>query len=55
MTEPILEVRKNGQNSESSGGNSYYNILNHGEMTINPNVEISQKRALFFDDSQWVL
>lgn len=34
--------KENGQNSESSGGNSYYNILNHGEMTINPNVEISQ-------------
>lgn len=37
-----IRSKENGQNSESSGGNSYYNILNHGEMTINPNVEISQ-------------
>lgn len=34
--------KENGQDSATSGGNSYYNILNHGEMTINPNVEISQ-------------
>ena len=37
-----IRSKENGQNSESSGGNSYYNILNHGELTINPNVEISQ-------------
>lgn len=37
-----IRSKENGQSSESSGGNSYYNILNHGEMTINPNVEISQ-------------
>lgn len=37
-----IRSKENGQNSESSGGNSYYNILNHGEMTINPNVEVSQ-------------
>lgn len=34
--------KENGINKENSGGNSYYNILNHGEMTINPNVEVSQ-------------
>ena len=34
--------KENGQNSADSGGNSYYNILNHGEMTINPGVEVSQ-------------
>lgn len=37
-----IRSKENGQNSESSGGNSYYNILNHGEMTINPNVKVSQ-------------
>lgn len=34
--------KENGQNSAESGGNSYYNILNHGEMTINPGVNVSQ-------------
>lgn len=33
---------ENGISKENSGGNSYYNILNHGEMTINPGVEVSQ-------------
>ena len=44
-----IRSKENGQNSESSGGNSYYNILNHGEMTINPNVEISQNGHYTFD------
>ena len=29
-----IRSKENGQNSESSGGNSYYNILNHGEMRL---------------------
>lgn len=29
--------KETGVDSETSGGNSYYNILNHGEMTINNN------------------
>ena len=48
-----IRSKENGQNSESSGGNSYYNILNHGEMTINPNVEISQNGQLFFNSEAW--
>lgn len=31
--------------TSSSGGNSYYNILNHGEMTIQPGVMISSSGA----------
>ena len=42
MAEPILEVRKTVRTQKALVVNSYYNILNHGEMTINPNVEISQ-------------
>lgn len=34
--------KENGKNSADSGSNSYYNILNHGEMTINPGVKVSQ-------------
>lgn len=34
--------KENGKDSENSGGNSYYNILNHGTMTINSGVEVSQ-------------
>lgn len=34
--------KENGINKENSGDNSYYNILNHGEMTINSGVEVSQ-------------
>lgn len=50
-----IRSKENGQNSESSGGNSYYNILNHGEMTINPNVEISQNGHYTFDvPSGWI-
>lgn len=37
--------RENGQNKEESGDNSYYNILNHGEMTINSGVEVRQDGA----------
>ena len=29
-----LRSEETGVNSETSGGNSYYNILNHGEMTL---------------------
>ena len=31
-----------GQDAETSGKNSYYNILNHGSMTINNGVTVSQ-------------
>ena len=31
-----------GQDAENSGKNSYYNILNHGSMTINNGVTVSQ-------------
>lgn len=34
--------KENGISKENAGGNSYYNILNHGEMTINPGVKVSQ-------------
>lgn len=34
--------KENGKDSENSGGNSYYNILNHGTMTINSGVAVSQ-------------
>lgn len=34
--------KENGQSDTNSGGNSYYNILNHGEMTINQSVSVSQ-------------
>ncbi len=37
--------QENGESKAESGGNSYYNILNHGEMTINQNVEVSQGGA----------
>ena len=30
--------KENGQNASASGGNSYYNIVNWGEMTINDGV-----------------
>lgn len=36
--------KENGS-KEDSGGNSYYNILNHGEMTIQPGVMISSSGA----------
>ena len=34
--------KENGQNASASGGNSYYNIVNWGEMTINDGVEVKQ-------------
>lgn len=33
---------ENGQSSTESGGNSYYNIVNHGSMTINDGVTVEQ-------------
>lgn len=35
--------KETGSNSETNGGNSYYNIVNHGTMTINENVVVKQK------------
>ena len=34
--------KENGQNASASGGNSYYNIVNWGEMLINDGVEVKQ-------------
>ncbi len=34
--------KENGKNTTESGWNSYYNILNHGEMTINEGVTVEQ-------------
>ena len=34
--------KETGKSDSVSGGNSYYNILNQGEMTINDGVEVSQ-------------
>lgn len=34
--------QENGQNSSDSGSNSYYNIVNHGEMTINDGTTVEQ-------------
>ena len=34
--------KENGQNSSDSGSNSYYNIVNHGEMTINDGTTVEQ-------------
>ena len=33
---------ENGQSASESGGNSYYAVLNHGEMTINNGVSVTQ-------------
>ena len=38
-----LRSQETGENSETSGGNSYYNILNHGEMTINNDTMVRQE------------
>ena len=35
--------KENGQNAEASGGNSYYNIVNHGTMEIDSGVSVTQK------------
>ena len=37
--------QENGDSTENSGGNSYYNILNHGVMTINEGVTVEQDGA----------
>lgn len=34
--------QEKGQNSSDSGSNSYYNIVNHGEMTINDGTTVKQ-------------
>ncbi len=34
--------QENGSNSSTSGGNSYYNIVNHGDMTIEEGVVVRQ-------------
>lgn len=34
--------KENGSDKVNSGGNSYYNIQNHGEMTINDGVTVEQ-------------
>ena len=34
--------KENGVNASTSGGNSYYNILNHGELTIENGVTVKQ-------------
>ena len=34
--------KENGQSASASGGNSYYNIVNWGEMLINDGVEVKQ-------------
>lgn len=34
--------QENGSDSADDGGNSYYNIVNHGTMTINENVVVKQ-------------
>ena len=37
-----LRSEETGVNANTSGGNSYYNILNHGEMTINNETVVTQ-------------
>ena len=38
-----LRSKETGKNSNTSGGNSYYNILNHGVMTINNDTMVMQE------------
>ena len=38
----FMRSKENGQNSTSSGGNSFYAIRNYGTMTINDGVTVSQ-------------
>lgn len=38
-----LRSKETGKDSNTSGGNSYYNILNHGEMTINNDTMVMQE------------
>lgn len=37
--------KESGSSAEESGGNSYYNIVNHGTMTISGNVTVKQNGA----------
>lgn len=37
-----LRSQENGSNKDTSGGNSYYNLVNLGKMTINDGVEVRQ-------------
>lgn len=38
-----LRNKETGEDADTSGGNSYYNILNHGEMTINNDTVVMQE------------
>ena len=38
----FIRSKENGINSTTSGGNSFYTIRNHGDMTINSSVSVSQ-------------
>lgn len=38
----FIRSKENGINSTTSGGNSFYTIRNHGNMTINSSVSVSQ-------------
>ena len=38
-----LRSKETGVDANTSGGNSYYNILNHGEMTINNDTMVMQR------------
>ena len=35
--------KETGKNAEESGGNSYYTVLNHGKMTVEPGVTVNNK------------
>lgn len=37
-----LRSQENGSNKDTSGGNSYYNLVNLGKMTVNDGVEVRQ-------------
>ena len=38
-----LRSKETGKDADTSGGNSFYNILNHGEMTINNDTMVMQE------------
>ena len=42
-----LRSEETGVNANTSGGNSYYNILNHGEMTINNDTMVMQETGKY--------
>ena len=42
-----LRSEETGTDSETSGDNSYYNILNHGEMTINNDTMVMQETGKY--------